>query len=83
MKVGKQSELAEAEKDRAQQWFEDNFDGNACIMCTQLTLKLGPIHSIAVGHEPKAAWYVVVECSECGHALFYNAETIGVLIPKE
>lgn len=65
------------------EWFEDNFVGNACIMCTQLgTLKLGFIHAIAAMQESKTSWYISVECSECGHVLFYNAETIGVLEPK-
>lgn len=73
--------MTEAEKQRAEQWFDNNFAGNACIMCTQLTLKLGYGLSIAVMHERRAAWYIVVECTHCGYALFYNAETIGVLKP--
>jgi len=72
--------MTEAEKQRAEQWFDDNFAGNACIMCTQPTLKLSHCHAIAVMHEPMAAWYIAVECA-CGHTLFYNAETIGVLKP--
>lgn len=76
--------MTDVERARAQKWFEDNFVGNACIMCARLgTLRLGPIYSIAVMGESRAAWYVAIECSVCGHTLFYNAETIGVLEPKE
>ncbi len=75
--------MTDAEKQRAEQWFDDHFAGNACIMCTQLTLKLGYGRAIAVMHECRASWYIVVECTNCGHTQFYNAETIGVLEPIE
>lgn len=76
--------MTEMERQRAEQWFDDNFVGNACIMCTRLrTLKLGYGRSIAVMHERRAAWYITVECTACGHTLFYNAATIGVLEPVE
>lgn len=77
--------MTEAERVRAQQWFENHFVGNACIMCSRLgTLKLGKSLSLADTSKGDTAWhlYVVVECSLCGHALFYNAETIGVLVQK-
>ena len=64
-----------AAKQRAEQWFDDNFVGNACIMCSRLgILKLGHGLSMAVMHERRAAWYITVECTSCGHTLFYNAE---------
>lgn len=72
--------MTDAERERAEKWFEDNFVGNACIMCTQMTLKLGLGHSVAVMHERRCAWYISVECTNCGHTLFYNAETIGVFV---
>lgn len=73
--------MTEAERQRVEQWFDDRFAGNACIMCTQLTLKLGNILSVVDTSRNDTTWhpYISVECTNCGHALFYNAVTIGVL----
>lgn len=78
--------MTDAERERAQKWFEENFVGNACILCTRLsTLKLGNILSIIDTSLDDTTWhpYITVECSVCGHTLFYNAVTIGVLKLKE
>lgn len=78
------AERKHTEKQRAKRWFEDNFAGNACIMCTQLTLTLGRRFVLADTRKRDSTWhpYITVECTNCGHTLFYNAETIGVLKQK-
>ena len=73
--------MTDTVRKQVEQWFDDNFVGNFCIMCTSGVFKLDTrIHSIVVEGEesqPESAQYIAVKCTSCGHTLFYDGEIIG------